>query len=169
MHDKILFRRKAADFVPPADFLLGKKISVADCFRFSLFQICLLYTSISTPFCAALIQGISETLLSSNYMPLFVSCNNSIKEEESYIRSLMSRHVDGLIVNTCSSQNPLLIQQACTGLPIVLCDRTIDDYNFQFVGSNHRDPIFELVKHLKEQGYTDVYKRQDFFWLKKLF
>ena len=66
----------------------------------------------------------------------------------------MSRHVDGLIVNTCSSQNPLLIQQACTGLPIVLCDRTIDDYNFQFVGSNHRDPIFELVKHLKEQGYT---------------
>ena len=38
MHDKILFRRKTADFVPPADFLLGKKISVADCFRFSLFQ-----------------------------------------------------------------------------------------------------------------------------------
>ena len=45
-------------------------------------------SDISTPFCAALIQGISETLLSSNYMPLFVSCNNSIKEEESYIRSL---------------------------------------------------------------------------------
>ena len=67
-------------------------------------------------------------------------------------------------VNTCSSQNPLLIQQACTGLPIVLCDRTIDDYNFQFVGSNHRDPIFELVKHLKEQGYTlPVFFTENYF------
>ena len=121
-------------------------------------------SDISTPFYATLIQGISETLLSSDYMPLFVSCNNSIKEEESYIRSLMSRHVDGLIVNTCSSQNPLLIQQACNGLPIVLCDRTIDDYNFQFVGSNHRDPIFELVKHLKEQGYTlPVFFTENYF------
>ena len=121
-------------------------------------------SDISTPFCATLIQGISETLLSSDYIPLFVSCNNNIKEEESYIRSLMSRHVDGLIVNTCSSQNPLLIQQACSGLPVVLCDRTVDDYNFHFVGFNHREHIFELVKHLKEQGYTlPVFFTENYF------
>ena len=50
-------------------------------------------SDISTPFCATLIQGISETLLSSNYMPLFVSCNNSIKEEESYIRRSDRKHL----------------------------------------------------------------------------
>ena len=74
-------------------------------------------SDISTPFCAALIQGISETLLSSNYMPLFVSCNNSIKEEESYIRSLMSRHVDGLIVNTVPATTLCLYSRPAPDFP----------------------------------------------------
>ena len=92
-------------------------------------------------------------LLENNYVALFADSKNSLELEQRLIQTLVSRKVDGLIVNTNSYYNPSLIQLACQGMPVVLCDRQVSDYNFPLVGSEQRQPILDVVAHLKEEGF----------------
>lgn len=119
-------------------------------------QIGVVVSDISSPFCAALIRGIGHTLLDAGYVPLFVDSKEDPALEQRLIQTLLSRKVDGLIVNTSSFVNPSLIQIACQGTPVVLCDRYIRDYRFAYVGSDHRRPVVQLMTHLKEQGFSKV-------------
>lgn len=119
-------------------------------------QVGIVVSDISSPFCSSMIRGIGHTLLDAGYVPLFVDSKDIPELEEHLIQTLMSRKVDGLIVNTSSYVNPSLIRITCEGLPVVLCDRYISDYHFPFVGSTHRKPVTALTKHLKEEGFCTV-------------
>ncbi len=114
-------------------------------------------SDISTPFSSALISGISSVFDSAGYVPLFVNCNNSVQKERAFIRDLVSRGVEGLLVNTCSYENPQLIEIECKGLPVVLCDRPVKNYNFNIVTSEVIEPILSLVSHLRQQGFAPPY------------
>ncbi len=114
-------------------------------------------SDISTPFSSALISGISSVFDSAGYVPLFVNCNNNAQKERAFIRDLVSRGVEGLLVNTCSYENPDLIEMECKGLPVVLCDRPVKDYNFNIVTSEVVHPISSLISHLKSQGFSVPY------------
>ena len=117
------------------------------------YQIGVVVADVSSPFSAALIRGIGHVLLENNYVALFADSKNSLELEQRLIQTLVSRKVDGLIVNTNSYYNPSLIQLACQGMPVVLCDRQVSDYNFPLVGSEQRQPILDVVAHLKEEGF----------------
>lgn len=120
-------------------------------------------SDISSPFSSAVIIGISRYLEISGYTPLVVNCDDNIQNEKNSIISLMAKGVSGLIVNTTSYDNNNLINVACGGLPIVLCDRYVKNYNFDIVTSQHKQGMYALISHLKEQGYTrPVLFAQDF-------
>lgn len=119
-------------------------------------QIGVVVSDISSPFCAAMIRGIGHTLLDAGYVPLFVDSKEDPMLEKKLIQTLISRKVDGLIVNTSSYVNPGLIQLACEGIPVVLCDRYIRDYRFTYVGCTHRKPVIQLVAHLRREGFGKV-------------
>lgn len=120
------------------------------------YQIGVVVADIVSPFSTALIRGISSELLPAGYFPLFMDSKNSLELEERFIRILMARKIDGLIVNTSDNQNPSLIQLACQGFPVVLCDRLVEDYNFSYVASDHGTPILQAMDHLKEEGFAKV-------------
>lgn len=111
-------------------------------------------SDISSPFSSAVAIGIGGYLKNEGYTPLFVSCNDSLEQEEEGIASLISKGISGLIVNTSSYTNNYLINIACKGIPVVLCDRYVKNYNFDIVTSKHQQGIYNLVMHLKKQGYT---------------
>lgn len=111
-------------------------------------------SDMSSPFSSALVIGIGEYLTERGYTPLFVHCDDSIEREVELINMLLAKGVAGLLVNTTSRENNNLIRIACQGIPVVLCDRYIDDYRFNIVTVEHDSAIFELVSHLKNQGYT---------------
>lgn len=46
------------------------------------------------------------------------------------------------------------MESQARGIPIVLCDRYINHYNFNIVTFEQDAPFFNLVRHLKEEGYT---------------
>lgn len=119
-------------------------------------QIGVVVSDIASPFCSTMIRGIGHTLLDAGYVPLFVDCKEDSSLEHRLIQTLMSRKVDGLIVNTSSYINPGLIQIACQGTPVVLCDRYVRDYRFAYVGCEHRKPLIRLMAHLKEEGFGKV-------------
>lgn len=119
-------------------------------------QIGVVVSDISSPFCSSMVRAIGHTLLDNGYVPLFVDSKDDPELEQHLIQTLLSRKVDGLIVTTSSFVNPRLIQIACDGVPVVLCDRYISNYHFPFVGCRHRDSITATMAHLKEEGFARV-------------
>lgn len=114
-------------------------------------------SDISTPFSSALIAGIENELSSSGYIPLFVNCQNSSKKEQEYVKSLLNKGVEGLLVNSCAYENPFLAELDCKGFPVVLLDRQIKDHSFDIVTSEIESTIKALMQHLKDQGYIRPY------------
>ena len=119
-------------------------------------QIGVVVSDISSPFCASMVRSIGHTLLDAGYVPLFVDCKEDPELEHHLVQTLLGRKVDGLIVHTSSYANQKLIQTACDGIPIVLCDRQVRDYRFPFVGFRHREAMAEMMAHLKEEGFAKV-------------
>ena len=113
-----------------------------------------LVADLSSPFSSAVLGAIGEYLNERGYMPLIADSNKSLKKEEEMIDLFISKNVAGLIVNTTSFTNNRLIEVACQGLPVVLCDRYVDKYNFNIVTTESDHVICELIKHLKDEGYT---------------
>ena len=117
-------------------------------------QVGVVIADISSPFSSAVITGIMEYLSLRRYMPLFIHCEDKYEKELLYTRSLLTKNIAGLIVNTTSSNNTYLIKLARQGLPIVLCDRYINNHQFNIVTTNVTQAIRNLVEHLKSAGYT---------------
>lgn len=116
----------------------------------------LVIADIESPFSSAAIKSVGDAMLGTGYNIITANCDNSFQKEQDYIQSLMSQQVDGLIVNTTSMNNPLLISLANSGVPIVLLDRFVKDYKFDIAFIANREPILSAIDHLLEMGYSRV-------------
>ena len=113
-----------------------------------------LVADMSSPFSTAVIVSASDCLTRSGYTPLVADCSNSPEKEEEFVKAFRSKGVAGLIVNTTSSTNEFLAAAACEGLPVVLCDRSVNNHRLNIVTAENRRVFYELIAHLREQGYT---------------
>lgn len=116
----------------------------------------LVVADIESPYFASVIKGAGDFLRPEGYNMIIVSSDNSFEKEKEHISSLISQRVDGLIVNTTNRYNPFLIDLANRGLPIVLTDRFVMDYNFDIVYIECKESMSSAVHHLIEQGYGRV-------------
>lgn len=106
------------------------------------------------PFSTALIASISESLKGTGYFPLIMGSRGCLQDEEQAIELMRMKEVSGFLINTTSFNNPKLISLACNGVPIVLCDQSVKDYNFNVVSFDNIGAICTTINHLKAQGYT---------------
>ncbi len=115
-------------------------------------------SDIASPFSAAVVAGTGEVLEKNGYVPLFINCHEDPAKEKIAISTLVSKGVDGLIVNTTSPDNDFLYgyQNQNQGVPIVLCDRKLRNYNMDIVEEDNEEIVSVLIHHLKEQGYTKI-------------
>lgn len=111
---------------------------------------------IESPFSASLIKGMGDTLRSKGYNMIIVNSDNNYEKEKEYILSLISQCVDGLIVNTTKAINPFLIEIVNRGMPVVLSDRFVRDYNFDIVYIENDQSTENAVRHLYENGYGTI-------------
>jgi len=114
----------------------------------------LVIADIESPFSSAVIKSIGDAMKDAGYNIIVVNCDNKWENEEAYIRSLIAQQVDGLIVNTTKAVNPYLIRLANDGVPIVLIDRMVKDYNFDIAYIDCEKPIYDAVDHLLDMGYS---------------
>lgn len=111
-------------------------------------------SDISSPFAASVIAASGEVLEANGYVPFFINCHEDPRKEEHALSTLVSKGVDGLIINTTSPDNNFIYEYVNKGLPIVLCDRKLKNYNMDIVEVDNKQIIATLVRHLKDQGYT---------------
>lgn len=117
----------------------------------------LVVADIESPFTSSIIKSVGDTLRNSGYNIIIVNSDNSYDKEKEYIGSLLSQRVDGLIVNTTTDNNPFLIDLANKGIPIVLADRFVKDYNFDIAYIESKKSMNTAMRHLYEQGFQKIF------------
>ncbi len=113
----------------------------------------LVVADIESPFSSSIIKSAGDNLRAAGYNVIIINSDNSDEKEQEYIKSLVSQRVDGLLVNTTTRYNPFLIDLANKGMPIVLIDRFVMDYNFDIAYIDCKKSMHDALSHLDEQGY----------------
>ena len=116
----------------------------------------LVVADIESPFSSAVIKSIGDALEEKNYYTIIGNANNSYEQEQRVIRSMQAQHVDAFIVNTVSTYNSFLIRQANDGVPIVLLDRFVMDYNFDIAYISNKRSMKTALFHLLDMGYDSI-------------
>ena len=87
----------------------------------------LIIPNITNPYFPMLVRGVEDALNQSGYSLLLCNSNGDIVKEKNYVRVLMEKGVDGVILDSsepdCDCQVELLEQK---GIPFVLLDRLVE-------------------------------------------
>ncbi len=110
---------------------------------------------IVSPFASAIVKGADRLLLGTKYNLLIANSNNSDAAQKNAIKSLLEQQIDGLLFNSTSSECEELVAAAKAGLPVVLIDRMVSGYPFDFVGIENENTLANAVAYLQDQGYHE--------------
>lgn len=109
---------------------------------------------INRPFISRLISGIEETTNEAGYNVLIAQSGDSFQKEVRNAHSLYANRVDGLIVSlameTRSYDHLRLFREA--HIPLVLVDRTCDEFEVDKVMIDNFQAAFAITEHLIKTG-----------------
>jgi len=123
----------------------------------STLSIGLIISDISNSFFCFLARTIEDVIHGDNYNMIVCSTDNQQDKELSYLRLLLGKKVDGIIINT-TGMNDELITSVSHVLPVVLCGRKIHSPSFHgdFVDSDNEAGSYTLTRHLIEHGHRRI-------------
>lgn len=105
----------------------------------------LLVADISNAFYAELCKTIQEKLYENGYNVLIVSSNDNMEVEQTLMRELIQRSIDGMIISPCNPIDNLIPILRSTHIPVVFTDRP-GDGDADFVGINNFREAEKLVR-----------------------
>ncbi len=118
--------------------------------------IALVVTDIRNPFFTTIAGGVEDTARSRGYGVMFCNTYESEEEEAAYIRVLIERRVDGvLLVPAGGAGNSVRMLQA-HGMPTVVLDRHLDDVEADEVRGDSKAGAYAVVRHLTELGHRNI-------------
>lgn len=113
---------------------------------------------ISDPFCMLILRGIEKALHPTPYLPLIMDAQNEWSQFEGYLRLLMERRVEGLIVvaNWLFEERGLLAQVRNRNLPMVVVGRDLSRDDFRSVIVANERGGYMATEHLHELGHRKI-------------
>lgn len=105
-----------------------------------------------------IIAKVSEDIFRErDYSMIVCSTEEDGERELNYLRLLVARKVDGIILNS-TGKNDGFIASLSHGLPIVLINRLVKAPGFRgdFIDSANRDGVEMLVEHLCSKGHRRI-------------
>lgn len=116
-------------------------------------SIALLVSSVANPFAGQLHRGVEDVARAHQVAVLASSLDEDPEREAKVIKDSIRRHVDGIILDTVSSDARDLDRVLDLGVPIVLVDRALDGVGADCVTSDTRDAAYRATAHLLEHGH----------------
>jgi LacI family transcriptional regulator len=110
---------------------------------------------VKNPYFGELIQAIEHETTKSGYTLVLTDTHDEASTEQSAVRALRSRRVDGLIL-TPSPRGTILPELKQLGIPMVLVDRLTVGQEFDQVGPENVHATSALVQHLAERGHRRI-------------
>lgn len=123
----------------------------------STLSIGLIISDISNSFFCYIARTIEDVIQAENYNMFVCSTDNRQNLELSYLKLLMGKKVDGIIINT-TGMNDELISTISQEIPVVLCGRKIMTSSFKgdFVDSENEVGSYTLTRHLLKMGHRRI-------------
>lgn len=110
----------------------------------------------SNPFFAELIRGIEDTCFAADYNVILCNSDDDPLKQRKYIRVLMEKQVDGLIVFSSGCDSELSKALRETGMPQILLDREVEHVTADLVEVDHEAGACLATQHLIELGHRRI-------------
>ncbi|MDN5851323.1 MAG: LacI family transcriptional regulator [Actinomycetia bacterium] len=111
---------------------------------------------LTNPLFPPIVRGIDGVLGPAGYSVLLVNTDNDAEREESLVRSLRARHVEGLIVATALLHHPLLERLRDEGVQMVMINRRAEGVDAPSITADDPAGIALAVQHLAELGHRRI-------------
>jgi len=111
---------------------------------------------LSNPVFPPIVRGIERTLGAEGYIAILADSDNSQKSERAIFDSMKSRRIDGLILATAQTVDPVVSECIDDKLPVVLVNRTIDTHEVTEVINDDELGIRLALRHLLELGHRRI-------------
>ncbi|OLF07281.1 LacI family transcriptional regulator [Actinophytocola xinjiangensis] len=109
------------------------------------------------PYFAELLRAIEHETTRSGYTLVLADTHDELDAEQSAVRTLRSRRVDGLILTPSPSTSGTPVPDLLKlGVPIVLLDRLTTSQHIDQVGPENVYATSGLVRHLAELGHRRI-------------
>jgi LacI family transcriptional regulator len=113
---------------------------------------------IADPYCAQILRGIEKSFSRSNYLPFLVDIQNDRLRFKKYLKVLLARRVDGLIIlaNSLSFETELLSGLESRKMPSVILGREPGTDALSWVATNHEIGTQLALEHLHQLGHRKI-------------
>jgi LacI family transcriptional regulator len=115
-----------------------------------------LIPDLNNPLFPPIVRGLEDRLDADGYVALIGNTDGDSTRERRIIEQMQARHVDGFVLATAHLRNPLLGETADVGVPVVLMNRTAEDYSFPSVSVDNERGVRLAVGHLIALGHERI-------------
>ena len=122
------------------------------------FTIGFVTADISNPYVTVVAKAVEDIVRKKHYDLFMCSTEGSAAREDEYLRLLMGRNIDALVLNG-TGYNQELVVQISRHIPVVLVHRRYDIQGFRgdLVDSDNEQGAYELTKHLISLGHRKIF------------
>ena len=115
-----------------------------------------LIPDLNNPLFPPIVRGIEDRLAEHGYVALLGNTDADLAKERLVFDQLRARHVDGFVLATATAGSPILAEAAQAEVPLVLVNRTAQDYPFSAVSVDNQQGVRAAVAHLVALGHTRI-------------
>ncbi len=108
------------------------------------------------PYFAELARGIEDFCERNGYCVILCNSDDNPQKQRSYLRVLLEKRVDGLIVASVGEDSDLLSSLATVRTPMVIVDRGLEGVAADLVCIDHELGGYLATRHLLELGHRDI-------------
>jgi LacI family transcriptional regulator len=115
-----------------------------------------LIPDLNNPLFPPIVRGIEDRLGEHGYVALIGNTDADLAKERLVFDQMRARHVDGFVLATAIASSPILAEAAEDDVPVVLVNRTSQDYPFSSVSVDNEQGVRAAVAHLASLGHTRI-------------
>lgn len=139
---------KSLDYVPSAVARSLKAKTTA--------TIGLLVPNSLNPYFAELARGIEDYCERNGYCVILCNSDDNPDKQRSYLRVLLEKRIDGLIVASAGGDAGLAAGLAAVRTPMVIVDRGLEGIDADSVRIDHEYGAWLATRHLLDLGHRDI-------------
>ena len=116
----------------------------------------LLISNNTNPFFSELARGIEDACYRNGYSVILCNSDDDPIRQEAYLRVLMERRIDGLIVGSTGHDPILASMLKGARVPLLIIDRPMPEVSADIVQADHERGGYLAAKHLIDLGHQAI-------------
>ncbi|MCZ0973275.1 substrate-binding domain-containing protein [Streptomyces albulus] len=112
----------------------------------------LVISDLTNPFFTELADAVEDAARGLGYSLVIGNAGERPAQQDDYIRTLLDRRIDGLLVSSAGTGSAMLGEVVASGTPLVLLDRTVPGIDAPCVRADGRAALTDLAAHLAALG-----------------